>query len=370
MAPTPQNSPDSSSLGSPPPGGSPEIDAEALLIALRRKQGSWVEWGQACQQLQKAGYNPQTLFEETGFEPTHQSQVIVGSQVYNSMVAAGVSEAVQSYFQGRGSDILYEFRILSQDQRAAAAELALSKNLDADSAREVAKALKEFSYRKRLPEGFSDHPGDALAYSYWRLARQHEDLQTRSRLIAEGLKFAHSDTARQQVEKLLTDFTRIKARPAPTLPFYRPTSDDELPRMVPVAGQLPLTVDIFQSLSIPPDANPFRIVQTDPGGAWVPLPGWQVILTATEPIAILAMSDQLPNVESDRVEQILLLIDRAQTNWQDDRYFVVANEANHLQVAWFETEPNMPLLGQLILVVRPKKILDEDFTKELWQVEE
>ena len=40
-----------------------------LLRKLRQKQGNWVEWGAAIASLQKAGYNPQQIFEETGFEP-------------------------------------------------------------------------------------------------------------------------------------------------------------------------------------------------------------------------------------------------------------------------------------------------------------
>ncbi len=32
--------------------------ATELLRQLRQKQGNWVEWGQACIQLQKVGYNP------------------------------------------------------------------------------------------------------------------------------------------------------------------------------------------------------------------------------------------------------------------------------------------------------------------------
>jgi hypothetical protein len=31
-----------------------------------------------------------------------------------------------------------------------------------------------------------------LPYHYWRLARQKDDLQERSRLIAQGLRFAES----------------------------------------------------------------------------------------------------------------------------------------------------------------------------------
>ncbi len=33
----------------------------------------------------KIGYNPQDIFEATGFEPIQQNQVVVGAQVYSSL---------------------------------------------------------------------------------------------------------------------------------------------------------------------------------------------------------------------------------------------------------------------------------------------
>ena len=122
-----------------------EVDAETMLKSLRRKEGTWVEWGQACQTLQKAGYSPQAIFEATGFEPIQQNQIIVAAQVYSSIISTGVSEAVQAHFWQKGSDSLYELRILTQTERAAAATFVVDKGLDVDEAREVARAVKDVS---------------------------------------------------------------------------------------------------------------------------------------------------------------------------------------------------------------------------------
>ena len=97
----------------------PPIDTAALLLMLRRKEGSWVGWGKACQQLQKSGLNPQEIFEATGFEPIQQNQIIVGAQVFDSMMSVGVAAATETHYQRVGSDSLYELRILSQEDRAA-----------------------------------------------------------------------------------------------------------------------------------------------------------------------------------------------------------------------------------------------------------
>ncbi|MGA9378954.1 MAG: RuBisCO accumulation factor 1, partial [Phormidium sp.] len=181
----------------PNPNSQPtDVDVDGLLLSLRRKEGSWVAWGQACQNLQKAGLSSQKIFEETGFEPIHQNQLIVAAQVYISMVNAGVSEQVRSHYEKIGSDSLYEFRILTQPERAAAATFTLTHQLNSEDAKEVAKAMKDFSRLRVPPAGFSNHAGDAMAYHYWRLARQQSDLQERSRLIAKGLRFAHTDAAR------------------------------------------------------------------------------------------------------------------------------------------------------------------------------
>ncbi|WP_272061165.1 RuBisCO accumulation factor 1 [Oscillatoria sp. CS-180] len=341
-----------------------------MTTQLRRKQGNWVEWGKACQLLQKSGMNPQKIFEETGFEPTHQNQVIVGSQVYGSLVAAGAMEAVQSHFQQRGSDILYELRILAQRDRARAAELAFNQGLDADSIKDVAKALKEFSYFKEPPSGFEDTAGDAVAHNYWKLARQQSDLQSRSRLIAQALRFATSDSAREQIEKLLTDFSVVKSRPAPTLPTYRLETDSELPVVIPLAGELPLSIEDFQQVPVIVPEETFGIVRHNGPGAWAPIPGWQVVLQAEDPIGILAKPHQLPNVQNpDNPEIVMLIVDRAQRNWNADNYFLT-NQDGMVAIEWFAETPETKLLGKLLIVMRPKKILDESYTRELFQFEE
>ncbi|PSR16028.1 hypothetical protein C8255_20035, partial [filamentous cyanobacterium CCP3] len=192
------------------PGSSSPPDAAAvqdILLRLRRKEGTWVDWAQGCQALQKARFTPQQIFEETGFEPIQQNQIVVAEQVYQSAIKAGVKDATQAHFTRQGSDSLYELRVLSQGDRAAMADFAVQHGLDSDEVRDLVKPVKEYSYRKEKPPGFGDGPGDAIAYHFWKLARQKDDLQDRSRLIAQGLRFAESPPARQQTEKLLTDFT-------------------------------------------------------------------------------------------------------------------------------------------------------------------
>lgn len=365
--------PDSSAQSNP-------LDSEAaaeLLKRLRRKEENWVSWGQACQQLQKAGYSPQQIFEESGFEPIQQNQIMVAAQVYQS-IASLASPEVLARFERTGSDTLYEFRILTQADRAAAAALAVEKGIDSEAARDVAKAMKEYSRLAKLPTGFTDAAGDGIAYFYWKLARQQSDLQARSRLIAQALRYAESETARKQVEQLLTDFTISRTRPAPRLPFYRLESASEQPRIVPVVGKLPLAIADLQAVPFVEPQGIFQLVQFSGTGAWISLPGWQVIYAAEDPVAFLADSDRLPNSDLEIVEEVMVVIDRAEREWQDNSYFAFAASANseateqdgQIQIDWFEQAPDKSLLGRVILILRPKKVLDEGYNKDLWQIDE
>jgi hypothetical protein len=347
----------------------PEIDVDSLITALRRKEGNWVEWGQACQQLQKSGLNPQTIFEQTGFEPTHQNQVIVAAQVYGSLTQGSAPSSVLEHFQQRGSDILHEFRVLSQSDRVAASMLVVEKGLDVDEAHEVAKAIKDYGRLRQPPEDFTTHPGDAVAYQCWYWTRQKSDLQERSRLIAKGLRFAHSESARKALEKLLTDFTVTKAKPAPLLPTYRLESEVELARVVPLIGKWPLPAEALTAVPLVMEEGPFRLVQFSGEGAWVPIPGWQVILKAEDPIALLISSDRLPTQEGQAVEEVLIVLDRSQREWKEDGYFVL-DSAGQLDIQSTTEPTENKILGRVLVVIRPKRILDENVTKELWLYDE
>ncbi|MBE9039300.1 hypothetical protein IQ235_00635 [Oscillatoriales cyanobacterium LEGE 11467] len=351
----------------PPSSALSEAAAAELLQKLRYKEGNWIEWGKACHALQKAGYDPKVIFEDTGFEAVVQNQVIVASQVYESIASAQVDPTVLSFCAGPKSDVLYEFRILNQRQRAEAAVLAAEKNLDVDGAHLVARAIKDFARISMPPEGFSNCAGDIVAYVSWKQARQKKDLQERSRLIAQGLKFAQTQTAREQIERLLSDFTIEPTRKAPVLPTYRMDTEEELPRIIPLAGSMPLSRAQLEAVPTVEQTEPFRVVNGT--GSWVPLPGWQVILRAQDPVAILSRSDLLPNFPVHQLEEIVVVIDRKVKTWDINSYFSIES-GDGIEVGWFEEAPNAPILGQVVLVLRPKRILDESNITSPWQMDD
>jgi len=355
------------------PSLEPATDIEALTSQLFRKEGSWVEWGQACQKLQKAGQSPQAIFEAAGFEPIHQNQLIVASQVYAGLVADSVASNVLEFFERKGSDILYELRILSQVERAAAAELAVSRNLDAITAKEVAKAVKEMSILPTSQTQFTTHPGDAVAFQAWRAARQTKNAQEKVRLISRGLKFAHTDTARTAIENLLTETVSPSARKQPRLPVYRLDSDDNMPRSLPVVGRMPLTVDDLKAVPLLDEIKPFGVVKFAGESAWVAIPGWQVVRNAEDGVVILtdtnALAELLEKEPTAKPEELLIVCDRAQRQWDDESYFLI-QQGDRLQLQWFDRPPELPILGKVLLVMRPHLIFDEELAKDAWQLDD
>jgi hypothetical protein len=338
------------------------------MRSLLHKEGSWVEWGQICQKLQQAGYSTQRIFEDTGFQNSQQNLVIVAAQVFNNLVRANVEPEILTYFQGPRSDVLYEFRVLNQQQRVDASLLAYDKRIDVDGAHLVAKAIKDVSRMSQLPEAFTNHPGDWVAYISWKRAKSQKDLQQRSRLIAQGLKFAHSATAREAIEKLLSDFSVVKSATEPLLPLYRLEIEEELPRIVPLAGSYPLSKQEVAQVKQVKVQQPFGHIEAK-SGTYVPIPGWQVVLKAEDPVGYLCPSDLLPKFLGGKVEEVLVILDRGNTNWDVNSY-VVVEIAGRLELRWFETEPEEPIVGQLVLILRPKKILDEGNITQPWQMDD
>jgi hypothetical protein len=265
--------------------------------------------------------------------------------------------------------VLYELRVLNHQQRAIAAQVAKDKNLEFDGAKELAKAIQHFARLPQIPDGFTEHPGDAVAYQAWRAAKQKKDLQDRTRLIAKGLKFAHSESARAKVEQLLSDLTASPAKAAPLLPLYRYEDDNDVPHLIPVAGTIPLEVSALQQVAAIKLEEPFNVVQVTEPTTLVPLPCWQSVLTAIDPVVIFHQTDQLPQPIPGRPEPILVLVDRGKVEWNDNSYFAFEQDGK-VELAWFAEQPEQKILGQVLLLMRPKKVFDENNLREPWQMDD
>jgi hypothetical protein len=355
----------------------PEAEADKLFEMLRRKEGTWVQWGQACQQLQKMGESSLAIFENTGFEPIQQNQIMVGVQVYTGMLSGKAPAHILEHFERRGSDILYELRILSLTDRIATAELALAKELDSIEVKEVAKAVKDISTMANLPEGFTRHPGDAVAFQAWKALQSKQDAQEKARLIGRGLKFAYSNAARSAIERSLTDMVTPTKTRSPRLPVFRYDDEDLLPRVMPVAGELPLAIADFKAVAISEEQPPFGIVKSSKDCAWVAIPSWQAIVGTQDGVVIVADTDSFKQVSGqelvstipNQAETILVIVDRAQREWDDSSYFAIEQD-QQIQFQWFDAVPETKLLGRLVLILRQVRIFDAAAAQETWQIDD
>ena len=66
-------------------------------------------------------------------------------------MSLGLSPPLLASFDLGGDTVLYELRVLAGKQRKEAAEYLAERQLDAKSAREVARAIKEFERRRKEP---------------------------------------------------------------------------------------------------------------------------------------------------------------------------------------------------------------------------
>lgn len=367
----------------PPQNPISEGEANQILQSLRRQEGTWLDKGRGILRLHKAGYDPKTIFQDTGITTSQQNQIAVASQVYDKSIATQAPENLRSHYAQTGSDILYELRLLSNDERVAVAEFSYQRQLNLSEIREITQAVKDFSRLSETPEGFTEHPGDAVAYSYWKRTRNYSDLQSRTRLIAQGLKYAHSETARNKIEQLLNELAEVPQSKAPAVPTYRVETEIELPRIVPVVGSFPLTPSDLENTPALDSQDPFQVATLSASGEFVPLPGWPVIRQAEDPIAIHAQArtdasamsvDELlvPPSQQNQLENsepVLVLIDRAVGTFEAFRYFLIEKDGE-LSLTWFDSEPQVKLFGIVLLILKPKRVFDEQAMEVSWDYEE
>jgi hypothetical protein len=344
-------------------------DHSSLWESLRRREGNWVQWGRAFHQLQQQGESSLAIFEETGFTPSQQNQILVAVQVFDSLEAS-----VAAKYAHQGSDVLYELRLLPQNQRSRVADFIHHKSMTPTEAKEVVKAMKNLLLLPALPQGFTDHPGDALAYQAWKTAKETNDPTAKTRLIAKGLQYAHSESARQSIEDLLGNLVRPKAVSVPRLPFYRYESEENLPRLFPVVGKLPLPITAIETAPNISVIEPFGVAYGQGNCGWVAIPSYQVVKNCQDGIVVLGDTNSLKALVGEHLlpshpEDLLLLIDRSQTVWTADQYVAVA-KAGELALGWYDQAPTETIYGTLVLILRPKKYFDETASQELWSIDE
>lgn len=165
------------------------------------------------------------------------------------------------------------------------------------------------------------------------------------------------------------DFRVVHSKSAPLLPVYRLEDEEQISRIVPVVGSLPLNRTTIENTPSLTATEPFKIVETSVLGCLVSLPGWPVVLKAVNPVTFLATSEQLPRSISSKSETVLVMVDRGIREWEESSYFL-ADRDGQLEILWFEESPDLDLLGKILIILRPSNILDEDNLTQPWQMDD
>ena len=197
------------------------FDVEIALSRVRARAGPWHQLAALLPRLQAAGIDAMAVEVETGLERATQALWQTAAQVFASLRSDGLfpAAALPAFDSPPGAPALHELRNLPADARRGAAEYlatggemmeaaavsGILEAVDADLASTLARAYREWERRAREREGFSDAPGDVLAYKHWRDAAECRREDAKEEALRKGLAVAVTGTARERLESLSTE---------------------------------------------------------------------------------------------------------------------------------------------------------------------
>jgi hypothetical protein len=161
----------------PPPGfmdgatdAAPAANPSEMLDRIEAGAGHWHQLAKLLPALQRAGFDAAAVEDRTGVDPKTQNLWSSAAQIYDSLAAAGgaAPDILAHYDQEGAEHLLYELRFLSLAQRVATSTYIAQCGLDPKGALQLARAVKEHERRAGHKEGFSDSPGDCLAFKFFR----------------------------------------------------------------------------------------------------------------------------------------------------------------------------------------------------------
>lgn len=363
------------------------MDANDMLNKLRSRAGKWHELAKYFPGLNAKGVDTAGIDEATGITPAQQNKFMVAGTVHDSLVSSGkVSAEIISYFDSdEGADLLYPFRFLAAERRVAAALYVVQNALEEQDCEMLARAMKEYERRPVERVGFSDQPGDCLAFKYLRDAFECRRREDQIKYVHKGLSVATSDEAIKRLEELLKEEAPAALNTTTaTLTVLRLSADELGFRPLPVAGQLgEATAASLQGAPTASQSGSFGVFNISSDGyQWVALPVWQVLALAKEPVAI-AIPDcsQVPAViagtravkeeEKKRLSGAgLLLVDRVVTEVTPANYYLLSdgdNEPLRLKEG-ITIDDNDKVVAVVLFVARPPPQPVEITTSDLLQI--
>ncbi|XP_062002876.1 rubisco accumulation factor 1.1, chloroplastic-like [Rosa rugosa] len=379
----------------PPPSPIPEkfrsLDANGRLEILANRLGLWYELAPLIPSLLQQGFTPPTIEEITGISSVEQNRLVVAAKVRDSLIHSKTDPEIVAEFDTGGSELLYEIRLLSVEQRAAAARFIVEKKLDAKGAEDLARASKDFA-RRRGDKGWESfdytQPGDCLAFMYYRQAREHKNpSEPRTSALEEALKVVESETARNVILKELGgesgeseeegDVVAGVKVPVVRIKFGEVAESSRVV-ILPVCKAEEKDKEVMEAPWECESEGEFGVVVAEKGWKrWVVLPGWEPVVRLGKGGVVVSFSDArvLPWKVNRwyKEEPILVVADRSKKDVEaDDGFYLAAMDGGDLG---FKVERGSALkeagvtesLGTVVLIVRPPKdeteneLADEDW---------
>ncbi|CAB4285684.1 unnamed protein product [Prunus armeniaca] len=381
----------------PPPSPVPakfrSLDANGRIEILSNRLGLWYEFAPLIPSLLQEGFTPPTIEEATGISGVEQNRLVVAAQVRDSLVQSKTDPQILAEFDTGGSELLYEIRLLSVQQRAAAARYIIENKLDAKGSQDLARSMKDFP-RRRGEKGWESfdyaHPGDCLGFMYYRQAREHKNpSEPRTAALEQALKVAWTDKAKKIIltdlegaidEKEGREGDVIDAVRVPVVRLkFGEVAESSKVVIFPVCRAEEKDKEVLEAPWECNSEGEFGVVVAEKGWQrWVVLPGWEPVVGLGKGAVVVSFSDArvLPWKVNKwyKEEPILVVADRSKKEVAaDDGFYLAAVEGGGLGFkvvrgsALKETGVKESL-GTVVMIVRPPRDdTDDQLSEEDWE---
>ncbi|XP_076883023.1 rubisco accumulation factor 1.1, chloroplastic-like [Bidens hawaiensis] len=381
----------------PPPSQSPippqyrNLDTAERLDVLTNRLGLWYEYAPLIPPLIQEGLDPSALDEITGISGAEQNRLVVGAQVRESLVQSGVDDETLAFYENGGAELLYEIRLLSATQRAAAAKYMAENRFEPGEANELARSIKDFP-RRRGDRGWDSFdytlPTDCLAFMYYRQALENRDSELRVAALEKALSVAESDNAKAWITKELDgnegdaegqgrDGGIVDGVKVPVVRLnLGEIAEATVVAVLPVCGAGDRGKEVAEAPWEYAGKGDFGMVEAEKDWArWVVLPAWEPVVKVKRGGVVVAFSDAraLPwRVKRwYKEEPILVVVDRERKEVvADDGFYLVLSE-DELKVergVALKEKGKIESLGSVVIVVRPpREDTENEFAEEDWE---
>ncbi|KAK7269129.1 hypothetical protein RIF29_21845 [Crotalaria pallida] len=369
----------------PPPAPLPKqfgtLDLASRIDILANRLGQWFEYAPLIPTLAREGFSPPTIEELTGITGVDQNCLVVAAQVRDSLIQSKADPDIVAAFDNGGAPLLYEIRLLSASQRAAAARFIVLNGFDGKGAQELARAIKDFpSRRGEKGWDYFDYtlPGDCLSFMYYRQGREHRDDQ-RTSALEQALRVAESEKAKNTVSEELKgrdgeqekgDEVEIVRVPVVRLKIGEVAEASSVV-VLPVCKSEEKDREVLEAPVECRSEGEFGVVVAEKGWErWVVLPRWDPLVGLGKGGVVVSFPDArvLPWKANRwyKEEPILVVADRSKKEvGANEGFYLVKVDGDGLGL---KVERGLALkeagveesLGAVVLVVRPPKEDDDD----------